>query len=139
MPKFRLDVEHDYDFLLAGISCHEKPYRLCWAINNGIGCNLVQVEPLRISLKKNADPSEFSLFSEEEEHSDRALYLLSNHADSKELIPEHARADFFFIMKGGWPENEKERILKQIRTIPFVLMTYSIAPETLKSKENLVF
>ncbi|HTL82540.1 MAG TPA: IPExxxVDY family protein [Bacteroidia bacterium] len=139
MPKFRLDVEYDYDFFLVGISCHEKPYRLCWAINKELELNLEQTEPFKISLKKNAPPTEFPLFAVEDTQHETAIYLISNRGENQLLIPEHERADYFFIVKGPFTDADKENMMRKMKSISFVLMSYSIAPDTLKSKQNLVF
>ena len=31
--KYYLDDTYEYDFLLLGISCHERDYRVSWALN----------------------------------------------------------------------------------------------------------
>lgn len=139
MPKFRLDVEYDYDFFLVGISCHEKPYRLCWAINRDLELNMEQATPFEISLKKNADVTHFTLFEYEDQQHETAVYLISNRSDNQLLIPEHERSDYFFIAKGPFTDTDKERMAKQIRNISFVLMSYTIDAAALKSKQNLVF
>ncbi|HEU4718281.1 MAG TPA: IPExxxVDY family protein [Bacteroidia bacterium] len=139
MTKFRLDVEYDYDFFLAGISCHEKPHRLCWAINKSLECSLARTESLSLSLKKNEGPASFILFSSEDKAHDAAFFLVSNKCETGTLVPEHHQADFFYIVKGPYSGEDQERMLRELRTIPFVLMAYRIDPASLKSKQNLLF
>lgn len=139
MTKFRLDIEYDYDFLLAGISCHEKPYRLCWAINRGLELNMVRTESLSISLKKNEPASVFPLFTEEDVEKDTATMLVCNRGDLGLLITEQHQADYFFIARGPFTDQDHERMLAALKAIPFVIMSYRINPETLKSKQNLLF
>ena len=38
--KHLLEEEYEYDFKLLGICCHEKDYRLCWAVNSTLDLNL---------------------------------------------------------------------------------------------------
>ncbi len=142
MTKFRLDIEYDYDFLVTGISCHEKPYRLCWAINRALGLDMTLSEPLTIALKKNEAPSGFPLFVQENLENDTTVFLVSNRTRQEEtglLIPEHHQADYFFIAKGPFTDNDHRDMLAGIKEIPFVLMSYRIDPETLKSKQNFLF
>ncbi len=139
LAKFRLDVEYEYDFFLIGISCHEKPYRLCWAINKALEIEMTVSKSLSISLKKNEAASEFPLFEMGSKENETSYALISNKMDSDVLIPEQNQADYFFIIKGPFHETDLEEMMKKIREISFVLMTYRINPDQLKSKQNLLF
>lgn len=139
LTKHRLDIEYEYDFFLTGISCHEKPYRLCWAINKTLALEMQLADPLSIALKKNDLPSDFPLFMQEKQEQDTIVYLISNKNEKGLLIPEHHQADYFFIAKGPFNEIDFVNMLGGIKEIPFVLMSYRIDPETLKSKQNLLF
>lgn len=148
LTKFRLDIEYDYDFFLAGISCHEKPYRLCWAINRAIGHEMAQTDPLSIALKKTEAPSDFSVFKMINKENDTSVFLIANKTETEGieqqpgiglLIPEQNQADYFFIVKGPFNDHDLEQMMKSIREIPFVQLIYRINPSVLKSKENLLF
>ncbi|CAN5910856.1 hypothetical protein BH11BAC7_BH11BAC7_00600 [soil metagenome] len=148
LTKFRLDIEYDYDFFLAGISCHEKPYRLCWAINRAIGHDMAQTEPLSIALKKTEAPSDFPVFKIFNKENDTSIFLIANKTETTGaeeqpgiglLIPEQNQADYFFIVKGPFNEHDLDQMMKSIREIPFVQLIYRINPSVLKSKENLLF
>lgn len=142
LTKFRLDIEYDYDFFLAGISCHEKPYRLCWAINRAIGHDMVQTDPLSIALKKTEAPSDFPVFKMINNENDTSVFLIGNKTESggqQLLIPEQNQADYFFIVKGPFNDHDLEQMMKSIREISFVQLIYRINPSVLKSKENLLF
>ena len=139
MTKHRLEIEYEYDFFLAGISCHEKPYRLCWAINKALELDMKLVDPLSLSLKKNEIPSDFPLFMHKNVEQETILYLIGNKHEDGLLIPEHHQADYFFIAKGPYNESDFVNMIASIREISFVLMSYRIDPEMLKSKQNLLF
>ena len=142
MTKFRLDIEYDYDFFLAGISCHEKPYRLCWAINRAIGHDMAQTDPLSIALKKTEAPSDFPVFKMINKENDTSVFLIANKTESggqQLLIPEQNQADYFFIVKGPFNDHDLDQMMKSIREISFVQLIYRINPSVLKSKENLLF
>jgi hypothetical protein len=147
LTKHRLEIEYEYDFFLVGISCHEKPYRLCWAINKATEMEMVLIDPLSISLKKNESPADFPRFKMENPENDVLVYLLANKNETNPddtavpgvLIPEHHQADYFFIVKGPFTPTDYSKMLAGIKEIPFVLMSYRIDPSTLKSKQNLLF
>lgn len=139
MTKFRLDIEYDYDFFLAGIACHEKDYRLCWAVNTALGIEMERIAPLEISLKKDEKPASFTLYMYENSEQDTACYIVNNRSEGGLLIPEQKQADCFFVAKGPFGKQEVERMLQGIKNIPFVLMAFPLVPAQLRSKQNLVF
>lgn len=140
MGKFRLDIEYDYDFLLIGISCHEKDYRLCWAINQALGIDMARTEnPLEISLRKDEKPSRFTLYGFEHPENDSAFFLVSNRSETGLLVPEQKHADYFLVVHGPFGKNEEARFLQSIKEIAFVLTAFALVPGELKSKQNLVF
>lgn len=139
MSKFRLDIEYDYDFLLIGIACHEKDYRLCWAVNNALALDLERTEPLHISLRKEEPPAQFSLYMHENNENDTACFIVNNRSDRGLLIPEQKQADYFFVAKGPFGKREETQMLQAIRNISFVLTAFPLVPDELKSKQNLLF
>lgn len=141
LTKFRLDIEYEYDFFLVGISCHEKPYRLCWALNKALETDMVRTDSLSLALKKNDAPSGFPLFVYENTENDTSVCLVANRGEQSGalLVPEQHQADYFFIARGPYTDEDHERMLGEIRKISFVLMSYRIDPENLKSKQNLLF
>lgn len=139
MAKDRLEIDYEYDFFLVGISCHEKPYRLCWAINQALELEMELSEPMLNAVKKKEDPVQFTVFSQEDKETDIAFHLMSNKNGASMLIPEQDRIDYFFIVHGPFSDEDHARMLSEIKKIPFVLMSFSINPETLKSKENFLF
>src|SRR4051812_28717467 len=99
--KFKLDIEYDYEFILIGISCHEKDYRLCWAINNKLSYNFKSSQDLEIKEKRKKNPSWHSLYIYEEEEKFREFFIIANKSNDRFLIPEQKQADFFLIIKGN--------------------------------------
>jgi hypothetical protein len=145
LSKFRLDIEYDYDFLLIGLVCHEKDYRLCWAVNRELGIDLERTGPLAISLKKGEAPARFALYLHENNDNGTACFIVSNRSEPDSngevglLVPEQKEADFLFVAKGPFGEREEARMIEGLKKIPFVLLTIRLVPAELKSKENLLF
>jgi hypothetical protein len=139
MAKLVLDIEYDYDFLLIGISCHEKEYRLSWALNNNLNLELAKTKDLQIDSKKQKEPLAHSMFMFDSEQQYRQYYLIANRGVQGPLIPEQKQADFFLLIKGTLLNDDKTTILKRVKETPMVLTAFDIDPNKLKSKENLLF
>lgn len=162
MGKHTLEIQYDYDFVLIGISSHEKDYRLCWALNNKFGLELIKVDPLEIKGKKQETPSFFSLFTFDNPDSFLEYTVVANLSESKSgsiketdlfgsqikshshdenefLIPEHKQLNYFFVVKGEVEETTVQTMVKQLKEIDMVLTAIPIDVSQLKSKHNLVF
>lgn len=137
--KFTLEVEYNYDFSLIGICSHEKDYRLCWALNKHLGIELVKTDDLDLSEKKTALPSKFPMFIFNDDEKYREYSILGNKSANKLLLPEHKQVDYLLMIKAGLDEKEEEELVKKIKELSIVLTAYSIEPENLKSKQNLLF
>ena len=162
MGKHTLKIEYDYDFVLIGISSHEKDYRICWALNNLLGLSLTKNESLEIRSKKQDTPSFFSLFSYENSEEFIEYTVISNLSEnklslSKEhslfdksakgsqstengiLIAEHKQMNYFFVIRGELENSEVDEIIRKIKEIDIVLTAVNIDVKELKSKKNLIF
>jgi hypothetical protein len=164
LGKHTLEIEYDYDFVLIGISSHEKDYRFCWALNNRLKLELSKKESLEIKGKKQTTPSYFSFFTFDDQDQFTEYSVLANFSESKSLaavedtlfgaagktkqgeqseneflIPEHKQMNYFFVIRGEMDNDEVEELIQQIREIDIVLTAIRIDPKTLKSKQNLIF
>lgn len=163
MVKHTLEIEYDYDFVLIGISSHEKDYRFCWALNNKLKLELVKKDSLEIKGKKQTTPSYFSFFAFDDEDQFKEYSVLANLSESKSmvlvennlfetgerkqgsqteneyLIPEHKQMNYLFVIRGEMEDEEVEALIKQIKEIDIILTAVRIDPKGLKSKQNLIF
>ena len=163
MGKHTLEIEYDYDFVLIGISSHEKDYRLCWMMNNKLGLELAKANSLEIKGKKQDTPSFFSLFTYENPEAFMEYAVIANWSESKSLvinedslfdadkikdrnhsenewlIPEHKQMNYFFIIKGEIEEKEINEIIKKIKELDVVQTGIRIDATQLKSKQNIIF
>jgi hypothetical protein len=136
MSKILLTLEEDYDFILIGISCHTKDYRLCWELNNVLSFDLIRTDDLEIN-KRTTDKHSFYEYIDEDNYLE--YYLMSNRGDNGYLIPEHKKVDFFFMIKGNISEQLGEDLIIKINSLSLVLTSFKINPNQLKSKQNLLF
>ncbi len=162
MGKHTLEIQYDYDFVLIGISSHEKDYRMCWALNNKFGIELEKIDSLEIKGKKQETPSFFSLFTFDHPDNFIEYTVVANLSESKMsfkkehslfgtkvkphsyseneyLIPEHKQMNYFFVMKGEVEQHQVQQMIKQIKEIDLVLTAIPIDVSQLKSKHNLIF
>ncbi len=160
MGKYTLEIEPDYDFVLIGISSHEKDYRFCWALNKKLNIELTKRESLEIKGKKQNTPSFFSFFLHEnpdefleyavianlsegksQESTIHTLFgnLKDGESDSELLIPEQKQMDYFFLIRAEIEDTEIQDLIKKIREMDNVQTTVRIDPKQLKSKQNLIF
>ena len=164
MAKHTLDITYDYEFLLFGISSHEKDYRICWALNKKLDLNLIKKDSLEIKGKKHTTPSYFSFFefenTEELLHfsvianfsenkalitNDNTLFGQAsqtekdNHSENELLIPEQKQMNYFFIVQGEVDDDKADELINKIKEIDMVQTAIRIDPTQLKSKQNLIF
>jgi hypothetical protein len=164
LAKHTLEIEYDYDFVLIGISSHEKDYRFCWALNNKLKLELSKKESLEIKGKKQATPSYFSFFTFDDEDQYTEYSVIANFSESKSLvvaedslfgvsgkskqsghseneylIPEHKQMNYLFVIRGEMEDEEVDEMIKQIKELDIVLTAIRIDPKSLRSKQNLIF
>ena len=138
--KYHLENDYEYDFSLFGICCHEKDYRLCWAINSSLKLSLSKTrDTIDVMFsKKEKHIGAFTIFKHEEIDHDESLFLIANKSIYGALIPEKNHVDYFLIVK-NYPDIESSQFINKINAIPFVLTAQEINVNMLKSKENLIF
>ena len=137
--KYTLDEEYEYDFRLIGISCHEKDYRICWGLNNGLRLSLAKEEKgIEVLMKKTNEFSKHAVYSYFQEDTENEFTLLNNRSNAGYLVPEQAQADYLFMIKESY-DVDILALISKIKSIPFVLTAFEVKVGNLKSKENLIF
>ena len=131
MNKFILKYELDFDFVLIAVSCPLKDYRLCHFINKQTGLDFRNADDYRAA---------FSRYAYAPEAFGTEYFLIANRSEeSGYLIPEMKTSDYFLLIRNFIDEEDLEHLLDQINAIPEVVVATEIAPEKLKSRENLIF
>ena len=139
MSKKKLLIENDYDFFLFGISCPERSYRLCYALNGKLKVTFVKSHDMELHEKNQKLQSKFPVFTFRDEEMFTDYRMIVNKADNKFLVPEFKQADYLLMVQGGMPFSEKGGILKKVKEVPFIQTAFEIDPKKIKSKENFVF
>jgi len=137
MSKFLLNLDEDYEFTLVGISCHSKDYRLCGKLNKTLYTDLIRTDDFENCKKGTINSHSFYEYIDEDNYLE--YYLISNRGDNGFLIPEQKKVDFFLLVKGNISDNHTNDMICKINTLSLVLTSFSIDPNLLKSKQNLLF
>ncbi len=127
--------------LLYGISCHERPHRLCWALNRTFGLRMERreedLEFLIAGSEEGEEKAHYALFSYLAEEDHVTYSLIGNRSDKGPLIPQCSEVDHFFLI-----EAEEERddldVMEEIRAVGSVLAVFRIDPATLPSVADLL-
>ena len=140
MPKtvLKLDDDDQYDFILVGIACQHKDYRLCHELNTRLGIILKRENDYEIFNGKRMENVSFS-FYRYITNEDDCYYLLSNKGRQGLLIPEQKQIDYFFMVRENVKRIHQQELINRLKEISVILGTFSMDPKNLKSRENLLF
>ena len=148
------DFEEDHDYILIGIHSALEDFRLAYFLNQKLNLRLQRFEE---DLDFPALNCSFSLFICEDEITLTSWSLIANRyvsvfsiAPSQDnlfgeetkvffLIPEKKQIDYFIKINGAIPPEDLTNILTEINSNNKIITSYTINPNTLISKENLIF
>ncbi|MGB0423772.1 MAG: IPExxxVDY family protein [Flavobacteriales bacterium] len=132
----QLEVAYDYDFLLFGISCHEKIYRLSWFLNRELSMELAWCDELEMKVK--GETSTYPYYRFEDLENETIYTLIQNRGAHGWFIPEMKQMDYLLKIELG-NDLDLEAFLKGLRNVPVVNGSYNLLFKAFKSKENLIF
>jgi len=130
----KFDTDEEFDFILIGILCQHKDYRLCHELNQALKLNLVREKDYEVSMVKRMNPALFSFFKFENDDQD-LYYVFENKGPHAMLVPEQKQIDFFLMIKENFQRLQLADLLGQVKQIPIVLGAYAIDVRTLKSRD----
>lgn len=137
--KIKLKIDYDYDFFLFGITCGERPYRVCWALNQQLNASFSKEPDKDVKTKNSKEPVYHEVFFSRNENRCADYRVIVNKSGSHFFASEYKYADYLLMMQGEISWEEKEVLLKKIKSIPFVQTAFEISPQRLKEKENFLF
>ena len=134
MATHYLEPDLGSDFLLAGIGCHERDFRLAWDINRTLSWNLVRANDISVIQRDGKSLHSSFVYGNDDE---KITYtLLTNKTPEGILQPELAHFDF--LLKIENTEQMPTGLLKELRRVRLVSAIYEIEVETLRMKHYLV-
>lgn len=130
----KFDTDEEFEFLLVGIVCQHKDYRICHELNQKLEINLAREKDYEVNIAKRMNPALFSFFKFENDEQD-LFYVFENKGKHSILIPEQNQIDYFLMIKECFQRQNITELVNAIKQIPIVLGAYPIDPRTLKSRE----
>lgn len=149
------DFEEDDSFILIAIHCSMEDYRLAYILNENLNLKLQ-----RKSMDLDFSKASYSIFEWEDENELLTWNLVSNSCKVEEeisnnstslfnnqnqvitiynLVPEYKAANYFLKIHYQTDFIKEKTILNTILSIPQIVTAYSVQPEKLKTKTNLIF
>jgi len=134
----KIDSFGSEDFILIGIVCHFKDYRLCHHLNKALNIHLQRASDYEIIQTRRKQKLFFSFYKAELKEGEK-YYLFANKTIGGMLLPEQKSMDYFLMVKDYENRVNEEVILASLKAIPLVLGAYVTDFTTLRSRENLIF
>ena len=140
MGKTILKFEDDdqFDFILIGISCQHRDYRLCHELNAVLEIELARENDYEIFNGKRMEKVSFSFYRFETAEEDQ-YYLFANKGKNGTLIPEQKQIDFFLMIRENVKRISEPDLINRLKELKVVLGVFKIDTRNLKSRDNLVF
>jgi hypothetical protein len=134
----KLADEDKFDFLMIGIVCMHRDYRLCMELNKKLHINLSRQDDYTVFNNRRMEDHAFSFYEFVSEEDDR-YNVISNKSQRGYLIPEQYQLDYLFLLRMFPMRIEEQDLIDSMKKIPIVLGAYKLDTVKLKSRENLVF
>ncbi len=154
---FEDDFEED-NYTLIAIHCSTEDYRLAYLLNTNLNLKLARKQE---DLDYNYMEASFSIYEWDDEENFVTWNLVANTSKkeveqmasagslfsdqkgkrtiSKYLIPEQKRVDYFVKISSENYLKSSKIIVSKINAIAEVITAYTVNPNQLKSKNNLIF
>lgn len=126
----KLDTGIKPEYILLGISSHEKDYRISWALNKELGMNFQREDDLIIENEKLSVKQSFSKYRCTG-NDDNLYYLLANTGVEGYLAPELKNIDFFILTHDTEYINTAD-LTQQLREVSVISAVFEINLNTLK-------
>ena len=86
----RIDENEQYGFVLIGIVCQHRDYRLCREINLALDISLARDNDFEVFTKKRMEAMTFTRFSFTNEEEDNTPTLEQQVREADRLLPPHS-------------------------------------------------
>jgi len=149
-----LDYENDHEYTLIGIHATLEDYRLAFKLNSALNIHLERApedldfgkSQVRFSLYTydcNTTFSSWALIANKyafkNDTHQMGDYLFKENYEVGVLIKEQNKVDYFLKIDSEFDAVQLENILSEINKMGNVITSYLVDPQTLKSKDYLIF
>ncbi|MBN1199000.1 MAG: IPExxxVDY family protein [Bacteroidales bacterium] len=125
-------------YTLVGLSTQLRDYRLSFLLNKLPGFRFSRYEDLMIPLADTGEQIPFSVYISSDEENFNQFTLLSNRSNDHILLSSLRQTDYLLIIEGPFKKQQMELLLKELRTIPTILLAAEINTTSLKQFEQLL-
>ena len=115
-------------FTFIGISCHLRDYNLIYLLN----------EKLVLEFTKEEDFQGCPFFFCRDDNFFNTYYLLGNRGQASMLMPDVKEADYLLLIEGPFRKTQCDHLMKTIRQIDKILMSFEIKIGNIKNTEILL-
>jgi len=126
------------DLGIIGISSQLKDYRLAYHINLSAALSLTRLDDLPVYQEKEGTLPEFPLFAYYECNRRLHFYLIGNSNHTAKLVPAYRQADYFLLTKGPFEPEHQAALIKTIRKIEGVQLTFPVEGTKVKNLEGIM-
>lgn len=152
MEILTLDLD-EIDYSLIGIHSNQEDYKIAFLLNKHLDLRFQRFEKCLDFENSNAG---FPLFEFKDKDNYINYYLINNKhvqqiktekqglfeeslSTTTYLIPEKKKVDFFLKIEGMCGTATFLNLVSKIKKVPKIMTCYAVEPETLKSKNHLIF
>ena len=121
MKTIKVDNEYEIDFLILGVNCHLKSYKLCWEINKKLNTNFIKTKNHPHPQKEDQN---FERFTHTKKNTQTQYNILSNRCDTGYLDPTNKGINYFLLVQGGIYNSKK--IIESLNQIEDVLLVFEL-------------
>lgn len=141
MPKkiIKLEFEGEYDFVLIGLICGYKDYKLCFELNDAFNLKFSRRDDVNVPAGRPGSNTRHSHF--ESPGTDFETYhILSNRDKSGTgyFIPENKNIDFFLLITESSNDFDVDHMIGSMRNIEIISGVYELDPYKMKSADSFL-
>jgi hypothetical protein len=133
VTRVRLDLEQNIDYILLGLVSAEPDYKLSLSVNKKFRISLKNISQLRLPRENNSELT-FSRFSNNDDHTDLKMTLISNRSDKNFLLNKLKNIDYLLQIQNTEGDINLNEITSSLREIDTVTAVFNIDLNTIKDK-----
>ncbi|MFM7015692.1 MAG: IPExxxVDY family protein [Bacteroidota bacterium] len=133
-----LDFESEYDFLVLGIFCAYRDYKICFELNNVLELSFEMQDDFELQLEKKGSTGQFPIFLAENADEEQ-YFVIGNKGNNGLFIPELRQVDYFLLIRNQTRDNSTSELIEKIKSIEIVSSVIEISPKELKSGEHFMY
>lgn len=140
MAEKKIKNEIGREFMLVGIATSLKEYKLCFHLNNLLGCDFIKLKDIEFEPKDRTRTIQFSVFKAGNIEEEKNEYIVfANKAPGDYLLPEVSNFDYLLQINGKFDDEELRYLTDGIRTFPETVMVSEVPVKKVKNYERLVY